>query len=246
MSTHLVIPDCHASPHTDNDRFEWMGNLIVDLKPDVIVCLGDFADMGSLYRAKYINKDKYREDIIATQHAMHTMLKPLQDHNKKLKAWKKKPFKPRMVMTLGNHENRIKNKKGASFDHLPYQAWEVIPYREPIEIDGVSYSHSVISGVMARDIGGENPATKILGTTHTSTTVGHGHILDFSVSTTLQGKKLYGLVAGVWDDNDHDYAGPANKLWWRGCVVKRNVRDGVYDPEFINMQTVKEKYSCVS
>lgn len=244
MSKHLILPDFHASPHTDNDRADWFGKMLLDVKPDVVVCLGDFADMPSLFKKRYgANEEKYWEDIKATQDAMYRMLRPLKEHNQKLKSWKKKPYKPRLVMCLGNHEQRIVNCKGGpSVDHLPYKAWEVYPYREPVEIDGVTYAHSVISGVMARDIGGENPAVKVLSTAHTSTTVGHSHLLDFSVQTTLSGKKIYGLVAGCYDDHDHDYAGPANKLWWRGAVVKHNVSGGTYDPEFIQMSTIKNRY----
>ena len=44
----LVIPDCHAAPEYDNDRFTALGKFIVDEQPDIIVCLGDFGDMPSL------------------------------------------------------------------------------------------------------------------------------------------------------------------------------------------------------
>ena len=44
----LVIPDCHAAPEYDNDRFTALGNFIVDEQPNIIVCLGDFGDMPSL------------------------------------------------------------------------------------------------------------------------------------------------------------------------------------------------------
>ena len=35
----LIIPDAHAEPNYDNDRFTWLGNLIFEEKPDVVVCL---------------------------------------------------------------------------------------------------------------------------------------------------------------------------------------------------------------
>ena len=44
----LIIPDAHAEPNYDNDRFTWLGNLIFEEKPDVVVCLGDWFDMASL------------------------------------------------------------------------------------------------------------------------------------------------------------------------------------------------------
>ena len=44
----LIIPDAHAEPNYDNDRFTWLGSLIFEKKPDVVVCLGDWFDMASL------------------------------------------------------------------------------------------------------------------------------------------------------------------------------------------------------
>jgi hypothetical protein len=46
--SHLVIPDAHAMPGLDNRRFDWLGQFIIDTKPDVIVCIGDFFDMAAL------------------------------------------------------------------------------------------------------------------------------------------------------------------------------------------------------
>ena len=44
----LIIPDCHAAPEYDNKRFSALGNFIVEQQPEIIVCLGDLADMPSL------------------------------------------------------------------------------------------------------------------------------------------------------------------------------------------------------
>jgi len=44
----LIIGDPHAHPDYDNKRFTALGKYILKTKPDIIVCLGDFADMPSL------------------------------------------------------------------------------------------------------------------------------------------------------------------------------------------------------
>ena len=46
--TIIVIPDSHAKPGVSNRRAEWLGKLIVDIKPDIVVDMGDTADMESL------------------------------------------------------------------------------------------------------------------------------------------------------------------------------------------------------
>ena len=48
MSRHLVVPDPHAHPDFSNIRFDWLAQLIIDLKPDHVICLGDFGDLPSL------------------------------------------------------------------------------------------------------------------------------------------------------------------------------------------------------
>jgi hypothetical protein len=46
--THLWIGDAHAKPSVTNERFEWLGRMIEDLRPDVVVAGGDWFDMPSL------------------------------------------------------------------------------------------------------------------------------------------------------------------------------------------------------
>ena len=46
--THIVVPDPHADPRYSNDRADWIGQLIKDVKPEVVVNLGDAADMSSI------------------------------------------------------------------------------------------------------------------------------------------------------------------------------------------------------
>ena len=48
MSTHIVFSDAHAHYQHNNNRAEWLGELIRDVKPDTVVALGDQADMPSL------------------------------------------------------------------------------------------------------------------------------------------------------------------------------------------------------
>jgi len=31
-------------------------------------------------------------------------------------------------------------------------------------------------------------------------------------------------------------------MWWRGLVYLRNVEDGIYDPEFISIESLRKEY----
>jgi len=52
-----------------------------------------------------------------------------------------------------------------------------------------------------------------------------------------------GLVMGVYQDYDSGWAGESNRLWDRGIVIKRNVANGKYDPEFVSIERLKKEYA---
>lgn len=249
--THLIIPDSHAHPKHHNKRAEWLGKLINDIKPDVVVHLGDSADMPSLSSydrgTKAFQGRNYRADIDAHLDFNDRLWDTVRSAKRKL---------PVRYFFEGNHEHRIKKAinlqpelEGAiSFDDLELTRYydEVIEYngRSPgvHQIDGVQYAHFFISGVMGKSIGGAHPAYSILAKGHGSATAGDLHLLSYECQTGIGGRRLQGLVAGCYQDYDADWAGEANKLWWRGVVVKRNVENGNYDPSFISLAALKKEY----
>lgn len=254
MKTHLIIPDQHAHPSFNNDRADWIGQLIADVKPDVVINIGDAADMSSL---SYHDKGKasfhgrnYGDDIYSHLDFQERMWSPLR---KLKKRW------PHSVFLEGNHENRIKRAlendphlKGAiSFSDLDLNPYyhEVVEYEgmtpSIYTIDGIAYAHFFISGVMGRAIGGEHPASSLIDKNHMSSTCAHSHTLDFAVKTKVGGQKLMGLVAGCAQDYRAPWAGSSNDLWWSGVIVKRNVCDGVYDPQFISLDALRKEYGSV-
>ena len=93
----MIIGDPHAHPDYDNKRFEKLGKFIVKTKPDVVVCMGDFADMTSLSSydrgTKGFEGRRYQKDVDAALDAQARLLHPL----KKMKSLKRH-------MVLGNHE----------------------------------------------------------------------------------------------------------------------------------------------
>jgi hypothetical protein len=66
--------------------------------------------------------------------------------------------------------------------------------------------------------------------------------VDYSVRTTSHGKKISGLVAGCYVDQPHAYAGVCNSMWSAGVVIKRNVHQGQYDPQFISLESLRKEY----
>jgi len=248
---HLLIPDQHAHADFNNDRAVWVGKLIADVKPDVVINIGDAADMPSLSSYDKGTRNfygrNYRKDIDAHLDFQDRMWQPVKRRKKK---------KPYSVVFEGNHEHRIKRAlnlspelEGAiSFKDLDFDRYyeEVIEYNGNgpgvKKIDGIHYAHFHPSGVMLRPISGEHAAYSLLVKRFVSCTQAHVHTADYAIRTNADGIKIHGLVGGVYQDYWSDWAGEANKLWWRGLVVKRNVEDGCYDPQFISLEALRKEY----
>lgn len=248
---HLIIPDAHATPDHNLLRFVWLGNLIADLKPDVVICLGDWADMPSLSSydvgKRAFEGRRYKDDVMCAIEAQELMFNPINKRKKK---------RPRFIMLEGNHEQRIRRainddaklEGTMSPGDLAYEkfGWEYVEYRGStpgvIQVDGIAYAHYFTSGVMGRPIGGVRPAYTLLQKQHMSCTQGHIHTFDMCIQTTGDDRKIMGCVAGVYTDEELSYAGNANDLWWRGVVLKDNVQNGVYDAHMISLHSIKKEY----
>jgi predicted phosphodiesterase len=159
MTTHLVIPDTQVKFGEDVSYLRHIGQYIVDKKPDVVIHLGDFADMESLSSydvgTKNFEGRRYVRDIAAARGAMEVLLQPLREVQAKAKRNKEKVYKPRLILTLGNHEHRIarainndpKIEGLIKYEDLPYEDWEVYDFLKPVFVDGVAYCHYFPSGV---------------------------------------------------------------------------------------------------
>lgn len=252
---HLIIPDGQVKPGVNLDHWKWIGQYIVDKKPDVIINIGDFADMESLCSYDKGKKDfenrRYKDDIACVEEAMKLLLGPMKEYNEKAKRDHRARYKPRMVMTMGNHEERIARVDMFSpelegictFDDLPYGEWEVIPFLEPILIDGIWYAHYFKnpSSMMGSPVGG-NMDTKLKNLGH-SFTMGHQQVLQYGLRPLSNGDVHYGLVCGCCYSHDESYLGNQGNNYWRGIILKHRVQNGQYDPCFVSLDYLKEKYS---
>jgi hypothetical protein len=253
--THLIIPDPHAHPDFNNDRFEWLGKLILDLKPDVVVNLGDHADMPSLSaydkgKASFHGRN-YAADIESALDAHEKMWYPIKRSKKKM---------PKRIILEGNHEHRIKklldlephlsgSRFGVSFSDLEFDKYydEVVEYagQTPgiISQDGIDYGHYFVAGVSGRPLQSVHHAHVLTQKRFASSTCGHSHLYDYHVSRDSSGRTRMGLVAGVFQDYVNPWAGTSAGHWTSGITIKRNVCDGAYDIEFVSIDRLKKEYS---
>jgi len=254
LRTHIMIGDCQVKPDVPLDHLTWIGKYIADQKPDVVINIGDFADMHSLSsydkKTKNFEGRRYKEDIAVTERAMHKLMKPIKAKIKATAKLKKK-WKPRLVLTLGNHEERIQRVSMWSpeldgmvgYEDLPYGDWEVIDYLTPIEIDGVYYAHYFINpeSALKGTLGGQ--VTMRLKTLGHSFSQGHQQTFLYGSKFLTNGKVLQGLVLGCCYLHDEGYMGPQGNFQFRGIVKKTFLPDGTYDPQFVSLEQLRCMYA---
>lgn len=249
----VVIPDCQVKPGQDFSFLSWIGKFCADEKPDVIVQIGDFADMESLSSYDVGKKNfegrTYKADIKAASAAMAYLLSPIFKTQIKLELGHRKRWKPRLVLTLGNHCDRINRAINTdrklegliSVKDLKYEdyGWEVIPFLKPITIEGVVFCHYMCSGTMGRPIGS---AKLLLDKLHMSTVVGHQQGRDIAFSNKADGKQITGIIAGSCYMDDMEYLNHQTNNHWKGIVVLDNVKDGEFDERFIPLEQLRKVY----
>jgi hypothetical protein len=252
-TTHAVIPDVQFRPGDDTQFLTAIGNYLVKKKPDVIVNLGDFADMPSLSSydvgKKSFEGRRYINDVEATHKAMEALLAPIDDFNLKARKQGKKQYHPRFVFTLGNHEQRIqravendaKLEGVLSIDDLKYSAygWEVYPFLDPVIIDGIAYCHYFVTGVAGRPC---STAALQLTKKHMSCIAGHQQGLQIATAYRADGRRLTSIIAGSCYEHDEDYMGPQGNKHWRGILMLHDVHDGEFDLMPVSLSYLKGKY----
>lgn len=254
MIKHFVLPDCQIRPGDDFTFLHKIGQYVAEKKPDVIVCLGDFADMPSLSSydvgKKSFEGRRYARDVDAVNEAMWAFFRPIEKEQRRLKDSKRKQWNPRMVMTLGNHENRInravnddpKLEGVLDVNHLGYSdfGWEVYPFLDVVVIDDIAYSHYFPTGVAGRPA---STANAQLNKKHMSCVAGHQQGLQIATAHRADGRRLTSIIAGSCYEHDEDYLGPQGNKHWRGCLMFHEVKDGQFDLMPVSLDYLNKKYA---
>ncbi|CAB4124439.1 hypothetical protein UFOVP59_15 [uncultured Caudovirales phage] len=256
MSKTAIVWSCaHSDPSVTNERFSWLGDLIEDIKPDYCIDLGDGADMRSLnsFDSRYpqaIVSQSYQADIESYNESQSRIWDRYRISKKK---------RPLRIGFEGNHENRIKKaiaadpriegaKYGVSFKHLNTDQWfdEYHEYQDSapaiVDYDGVSYAHYFSSGNYGTAMSGLHHAYSLLQLRNHSSTCGHSHKRGIYFKDDAHPKGIIGLVAGCYKGGREGWAGQAQQAWWYGCVIKREIEGGVYEPQFVSLAALEKQY----
>lgn len=215
----VVVGDVQAKPGESTDHLEHIGRYIVDKRPEVVVCIGDFFDFPSLSSydkgKRVFEGRRLKDDLEAGHDAMKRMLKPLEELQQRQKYFKKKIYQPRMVFTCGNHEDRydrlandmpeLEGMVGTKTLNLEQYGWEVYPFLKPVEIEGIFFVHYLANPFTGKPYSGT--ALSQLKTVGRSFVVGHKQCLDTCIHPRLDGKLQFGLVNGASYPHDEAYKG---------------------------------------
>lgn len=252
----LVIPDAQTKDGVPLDHLTWAGKYAVAKKPDVIVNIGDFADMESLgaydVGKKAFEGRRYAKDILVAKKAMDMFMQPIWDEQDRLRKNKEKIWKPELYVCLGNHEDRISRAIEAdpakledviSLDDLGYKerGWTVIPYLEPVLIGGVAFCHFFTSGVLGRPV---TSAAALVAKKHQSCVMGHVQGRQIAYGTRADGKQITGLFVGGFYQHDEAYLKWQGNKHWRGIWMLHEVDDGQFDEMPVSLNYLKRKYGA--
>ncbi len=251
---HFIIPDVQLRDKDDTKFLSNIGKYLVDKKPEVIICLGDFADMPSLSSydigKKSFEGRRYKADIEAVHRGMEALLAPMWEYNKKAVFGHRERYRPQMVLTMGNHCDRInrvingdpKLDGTISTEDLKYKeyGWDVVPFLEPIVIDGVAYCHYFVTGVAGRP---STSAQAQLAKQHMSCIAGHQQGLQIATAHRANGDRLTSIIAGSCYEHDEDYLGYQGNKHWRGCLMLHEVKDGCFDLMPVSLDYLNKRYA---
>ena len=254
MTKHAVIPDVQAKDGIDFTYLTKIGKYLVEKKPDKWICLGDFADMPSLSSydvgKKSFEGKRYTKDVEASHRAMQALLAPLWDFNAKAKKNKEKQYHPELIMTLGNHENRInravnddaKLEGVLSVDALGYEGygWDVHPFLDVVVVDGIAYSHYFTSGLLGRPV---TTAAACLSKKHMSCVQGHQQGLQIASTYRADGARLTSIIAGSCYEHNEDYMSSQGNKHWRGFLMLHDVNDGEFDLMNVSLDFINKRYA---
>lgn len=250
---HAIIPDVQAKPNVPLDHLDWCGKWLADKKPDVIVCLGDFADMESLSSydvgKKSFEGRRYTKDIEVARLAMDILMAPILEEQEKIRRHKGRMWRPRLVLTLGNHETRInkavdndsKLEGLIKISDLGYDryGWEIYPYLQVIVIDGICYSHYFTSGILGRPV---TSARMLLQKHHMSCVSGHQQGRDIAYGKRADGSSMTSIISGSFYQHDEAYLNAQTNEHWHGCWMLNEVKDGSFDEMPLSINYLKRKY----
>ena len=254
MKKILVIPDTQVKPGVPLEHLSWLGEYICDIRPDIIVHIGDHFDLPSLSSydkgTAAIEGKRVVDDIRAGRLGMSLIEAPMKRLQAAQRKYKKQVYEPRKIFLLGNHEQRLQRYINSNPEligfisyedfHLKQNGWEVYDYLEIVDINGILFSHYFANPMSGRPYTGK--AASLIQRVGKSFVMGHRQELDFTCRELCDGTRQIGIVAGAFYQHEEGYKGYQGNKHWRGVVVLHEVENGWGDAMLVSMDFLKRKF----
>ncbi len=249
----FVIGDTQITADTDLDVIKAAGNYIVEEQPEEIVMIGDWFDLESLSMYASAQEQEGRRlayDIAAGVKGMDLLMSPLMTLQAKQKNGKRKVYKPKLVFTMGNHEERLRKfisnnprLEGILPDLtfiLEHYGWDVYPFLEVyVGLNNVHYMHYIANPMTGKPLGGSMDS-KLNKVTYSFV---HGHQQQYQYAERQQaiGNPQFGICVGAFYTHNEKYKGPQGNTHSRGTVILHH-HDKGSDAEYISCERIVSNY----
>lgn len=230
----IVIPDTQVKPGVPLDHMTWAGKHIQERRPEVVIHMGDFCDMGSC--STYDEKGSLAAEGRSIEDDLASSREALKLLNKAMHPWR-----PRKILCLGNHENRLEryvnanpqHRKTYADDPFGYEAagWEVHPFLKPVHVAGIKFVHFTprsSSGRITQTRNGAPNALTMIKREMCSCVAGHAQGLD-TACYSMGDRMLRGVIAGSFYLHDEEYLSQQGRHYWSGILELNEAHDGYFD-----------------
>ncbi len=238
----LCVGDIHARPGISNRRATILGRFIKDKRPEAVWLAGDVGDFGSLCQydkgTLHAEGRRYSQDLACVDDFLALV-------QKEIRLMKKRPY---LVVSLGNHEERINRActqapelyGHISLEDIPfdYYGWDVIPFLRPKVMQGITFQHYFTRGQLGRAIDDERT---VLRSQHTSCVYGHNHRFQRYCELNGNRKKIFSMGVGCFDEGIHHYTREQER-WDSGLVMLYEAEHGYATHAWWSMEYLKRKY----
>ena len=239
-----VIGDTQVKPGVKNPLIP-IAYDIVETQPDYVIHLGDHFDLPSLSSYDHgkhsFRSNSYANDIETGNLYFYEFWEIINAAGLKDKC--------KFIFINGNHEYRRDKALDTApteyiqilHDYKPdFSGWDkVLPFLKPYVLNGVCFVHFVSNEFSGRPA---STASAGLLRRHQSFVCGHKQTLDYAEASTMDGRRIMGLIMGACYFHDEKYKGPQSNSHFRGVAYLRNLYKGEWEMEIRNLKTLDKKY----
>lgn len=259
MKRVVSFSDAHVSPGQNLERFDWLGRLIVDVKPDAVWNGGDLAtcDSVSFWAVPYAEQCTLKEELDVLSEAQHRLFEPTREYNRRRRENKHSLLRYDTLLTMGNHEYRLHRKLqqderglGSVVDPLDLfqfrDNWkQIVDYKEYLEYEGCLFTHCPING-LGKPISGAYRGRHIAMQSDKPTIYGHTHKMDYTelpvMGATNKTRTALNMPCFLEQDHVEGYARGSCTGWSYGVVILDIFQPGRFTFNWLSMAELKHKY----